>query len=464
MTIHLSLSSYNQPGQLRRLIIGLAAPAVAENVLLTAVTLTDTLMVGWLHSSAALAAVAMGSFLNFILTSLFTSLSIACTSFVARFWGAGDQSKARQYLGQTFSLAIVSGLTIALLGYFFAEPVLSLMGLQQQAVSEGVFYFRLLLLANVFAFPSIVLFGALRGAGDTRTPLFITGGANLLHIVLALLLIFGWGFFPALGVKGAGWATAIATALSGIVVFFVVWVGRGEFYLRIPHLRLHSSMLKEILRLAAPAFSEALVFRGAQLIFIRLVSALGEIPLAAHQVALSIESLSYMPGWGFAVASTTLAGQFLGAKRPDLVGKSVWQTTWMGLLVLSSFGLLFGLLGNQIASLFGGTPEVIKQAGLAIRLGGLEQPGLAVLMIIAGALRGAGDTRSPLIGTIVGVLIGRLLLVYLLAFPLKMGLAGVWLATAVDWSLRAIVVLWFFLKGRWRTERPASIGKNLPPV
>ncbi len=462
MATHLSLPADNKPGQLRRLIIGLAAPAVAENLLLTAVTLTDTLMIGWLRSSAALAAVAMGSFLNFTLTSLFTSLSIACTSLVARSWGAGNQDRARCYLGQSFALALISGLAIAILGFLFAEPILSLMGLQEQAAREGVFYLRLLFLSNIFGFPALVLFGALRGAGNTRTPLFITGAANLLHIVLALLLIFGWGFFPALEVKGAGWATAITTALSGIAIFLVAWIGRGEFYLKISHLRLRAPMLREVFRLAAPAFGEAFVYRGAQLIFIRLVSALGEIPLAAHQVALSIESLSYMPGWGFAVASTTLCGQFLGAKKPVLAERSIWLTTWLGLLVLSSFGLLFGLLGNQIASLFGGTREVIEQAGLAIRLGALEQPGLAVLMIIAGALRGAGDTHSPLVGTIVGVLIGRLLLVYLLAFPLGMGLAGVWLATAVDWSLRAVVVLWFFLKGRWKEASLLSAEENLP--
>ncbi|MGB9553024.1 MAG: MATE family efflux transporter, partial [bacterium] len=208
--------------------------------------------------------------------------------------------------------------------------------------------------------------------------------------------------------------------------------------------------LRELTGLASPAFWEALVFRGAQVVFMRFVSALGEVALAAHQVALSIESLSYMPGWGFAVASTTLGGQFVGAKRPELAERSVTRTLKIGLSILSSFGLIFLAFGDKIALLFGGTPQVLAQAGIAIRLGGLEQPGLAIFMIISGALRGAGDTRSPMIATLFGVFLGRLLLVYLLAFPLGLGLAGVWIATAFDWSLRAGISYYFFKKGAWR--------------
>jgi len=451
--------------ELDRVIVSLATPAVVENVLLTAVSFTDTLMVGWLRDSAALAAVAMGVFINSVITSLFSALTISSTSLIARSWGARKFENARLYLGQALFLALISGLAVGLSGFFLSPWILSLMGLSGEALLLGNYYFRLIILVNFFTFPALVLFGALRGSGDTRTPMIITGFGNLLHIVLAFFLIFGWGVCPAYGLKGAAWATVIATVLSSLSVIVLAFKGKGEFYFSLSRFRVYRPYFSEMLSLTAPAFWEALVFRGAQVVFMRFVSALGEIALAAHQVALSIESLSYMPGWGFAVASTTLAGQFLGAGEPGLTERSVWRTTRFGLFVLSAFGLLFLLAGDRIAMLFGGTPEVIAQAGIAIRLGGLEQPGLAVLMILSGALRGAGDTKSPLKATIAGVVVGRLLLVYILAFPVGLGLAGVWLATAFDWSIRAGFVYYYFRKGTWRkffktgTSSPAAGGK-----
>lgn len=407
-------------------------------------------MVGWLRSSAALAAVAMGGFINLILSQLFLSLVVASTSLIARYWGARDFFKARAYLGQALFLAFLVGFLVAFLGFFLAPIILRLMGLSGEALKMGTFYFRLLVMVNFLAFPGLTLFGALRGSGDTRTPMFINGFSNLLHIILALLLIFGWAIFPALGVAGAGWATAITTSLGSIIVLFFAYKNKGEFFFRFSLLKPRKRLLHDLLSLAAPAFWEALVFRGAQIVFMRFVSALGEIPLAAHQVAMSIESLSYMPGFGFAVASTTLTGQFVGARRMELAERSALRTLKMGLSILSAFGIFFLAFGDKVALLFGGTPEVIAQAGLAIRIGGLEQPGLAIFMILAGALRGAGDTRSPMIATLFGVFLARLVLVYLLAFLLNLGLAGVWIGTALDWSLRAGITYYFFKKGTWK--------------
>jgi putative MATE family efflux protein len=392
----------------------------------------------------------MGGFINLMLSQLFVSLVVAATSLIARHWGARDFSKARAYLGQALFLAFLVGFLVAFLGFILAPVILKVMGLGGEALKMGTFYFRLLVMINVLAFPGLTLFGALRGSGDTRTPMLINGASNLLHILLALLLIFGWGIFPALGVAGAGWATAISTSLGGLAVLFFAYKSRGEFFFRFSLLKPQRELLHDLISLASPAFWEALIFRGAQIVFMRFVSALGEIPLAAHQVAMSIESLSYMPGFGFAVASTTLSGQFVGAKRIEVAERSVLRTLKVGLSILSAFGIFFLAFGDKVALLFGGTPEVLSQAGLAIRIGGLEQPGLAIFMILSGALRGAGDTRSPMIATLFGVFLARLLTVYLLAFLLGFGLAGVWIGTALDWSLRAGITYYFFKRGSWK--------------
>jgi len=437
--------------KLNRAIVALAMPAVGENLLLTAATFADTLLVGWLRSPAALSAVAMAGFINFILTSLFAAVAVACTSIVARSWGADNPLRARAALGQTVLFAFVCAVALLGLGLPLAGPFLRLMGLSGEALVLGSYYLQALFWGNLLALPGIVLYGGMRGTGDTRTPLLITGFMNVVHIGLAYLLVFGGLGLAGMGVYGAALAILVTNAAAGLLALLVTWRGRGEFFLRLRDLRPQRSMISEIFLLAGPALGEQVVFRISQLIYMRCVSGLGEIVLAAHQIALSVESLAYMPGWGFGIASTTLSGQYIGAKKPWMAERSVWRTLVFSVTVLCSIGLLFLLLGRQMATLFGGTPEVVILAGIAIRWSALEQPGLAVFNVLGGALRGAGDTKSPMRATFAGVLV-RLAVVYPFAYTFGWGLAGIWLASGLDWIARAIVLLVYYRRGRWKAR------------
>ena len=181
-----------------------------------------------------------------------------------------------------------------------------------------------------------------------------------------------------------------------------------------------------------------------------MVSSLGTVSLAAHQIAVNVESLSYMPGFGLAVAATTLVGQALGAGKENLAEASIRRAMTFALVVMGNMALVFGLFGPQVVRVFGATPEVLTLAGLAVRLAALEQLPIAVQMVISGSLRGAGDTRTPMVVTVVGTLLFRVSAVYLLAIVLDLGLAGVWLGTAVDWTGRAILLYLLFQRGTWK--------------
>lgn len=190
--------------------------------------------------------------------------------------------------------------------------------------------------------------------------------------------------------------------------------------------------------------------RAGSLLFMRVVSALGTAALAAHQVAVRVESISFMPGLGLGIASTTLTGQALGAGRVDLAEKGVRQTLRLALQIMVALGVIFALFGRALVTVFGATPEVLDLAGLAVRIGALEQPSLAVLMVLSGAVRGAGDTRTPMWVSAAGVLLFRVPAVYLFAITFGWGLAGVWLGTALDWAARATLMAWFYRRGRWK--------------
>jgi putative MATE family efflux protein len=437
-----------------RNIVKLALPAVGENLLVTMVFLTDTLLIGWLKDPAALAAVSLGGLFLNIANQLFSAVSVSATALVAHAWGAKDYERARRIAAQAIVVAVLFAAVAIALMWPLATSMLILMGTSQRATALGAQYMRIVLMTSLLGFPMVVLNGIMRGSGDTRTPMVITFIMNVYNVLAAIALIFGPGSLPALGLPGAAWATASARLLGGALAIYLVMSGRR--FLKV-HWRdlLHwdRPLIGEMLRLSLPAGGESAILRLGFTLFMRIVSALGEAPLAAHQIAVNVESLSYMPGYGLSVASTTLVGQSLGAKKPELAEASIRGTMRISLVVMGTVGVIFALFGPALAAAFGSTQEVLALAGSAVRIGALEQLPVAVQMVIAGSLRGAGDTRTPMYATLLGTLLFRVPVVYLFAVVWGWGLNGVWLATALDWTARATLLYFLFRRGAWKRIR-----------
>lgn len=440
--------------RLTRTIWDLALPAVVENLLVTMVFLVDTILIGWLGDPAALAAVSLAGMLIFILNSFFQALSTGVTPLVSRAWGAQDFARAEKAAGQSISLSLVLAGALVVLTWPLAEEYFVLMGAEPEVVQQGAVYLRWILTTSWLGLPIVAFNGPMRAAGDTRTPMWITGIMNVWNVVAAYVLIFGLGPVPGHGLVGAGMATASARLLGGLLSLGVLLGGRSA--IRVPWRAIFSwdgDLVRTMVTLSLPAAGERLIQRAGSLLFMRMVSALGTATLAAHQVAVRVESISFMPGLGLGIASTTLTGQALGAGRVDLAEKGVRQTLRLALQVMVALGVIFALFGRALVTVFGATPEVLDLAGLAVRIGALEQPSLAVLMVLSGAVRGAGDTRTPMWVSAAGVLLFRVPVVYLFAITFGWGLAGVWLGTALDWATRAVLMAWFYRRGRWKAIR-----------
>ena len=352
---------------------------------------------------------------------------------------------------QAVSLSGLVALATSAVIWVLAPHLLGLMGASAATARLGTLYMRLVLLTAFAGYPAAVFNGIMRGAGDTRTPMYITGAMNVWNVIAAALLIFGPGPLPALGVAGAGLATASARLLSGALGLAVLLRGRGLVRVRPREiLRWDGRIVRTMVRLSLPTAGEAAVRQTGSLLFMRIVAALGDVSLAAHQIAVSVESLSFMPGVGMGVAGTTLVGQSLGAGKADLAEQSVRRVVGLAVLLMGAVGVGFALFGPAIASLFGATPAVVAAAGSAVRIGALEQLPLAVYMTLGGCLRGAGDTKSPLWATMLGVVVFRVPVVYLFAIVLGWGLNGVWLGTAADFSGRMLLLYALYRRGAWR--------------
>ena len=440
-----------QEESLDRDIMSLALPAVGESLLVMMVFFVNTLLIGWLKDPDALAAVSLGGLMINIANSLFTALAIAATAVVARACGSRDPERARRAGAQAILLAFIAAAALVAILWPLASTFLRLMGGNQAIVDMGSRYLRAILSTSLFGFCLMVFNGIMRGSGDTRKPMYITMAMNIWNVISAYVLIFGVGSFEGLGVIGAGIATASARLMGSLLALYCLLGGKSFIRISVRDMfRWDSRLARSMLTLSLPAAGEAIVMRVGSTLFMRIISALGAASLAAHQIAVSVESLSFMPGWGLATAAATLTGQCLGAKKPDLAEKAIRRTMRLSLIIMCTVGIAFAIWGREIVVVFGSTPEVLDLAGTAVRIAALEQASIAVVMVLNGTLRGAGDTRTPMLVTLFGVLLFRVAVVYLFAIALDWGLAGVWLGTAVDWTGRAALIYVLFRRGKWK--------------
>jgi len=431
-----------------RRVLHLAIPSAGEMLLGMLVGLVNTYLVGHL-GAASLTAVGLGVQVSMAAMVLFSAVGTGATAVTARMIGAKDMKGANRVVSQSVLIAFGCGLLSSFLLVTFAEPAMVLMGATGESLAQGVLYLRIICI--VFPVSSMIFVGGacLRGAGDTRTPLLVMGVVNVFNIVVAWVLVEGIGPFPALGVEGAAYGSALARFLGGLIVFVLLLKGRSG--LRLRWRGLDREVMWRILRIGLPASLDQLIFRIGSLVWIRIVASLGTVAFAAHQIVLNGESISFMPGWGFAVAATTLVGQGLGARDHERAEKDALVAFYFSAVFMSLMGIVFFLFAAQIVGLFTDDADIIAMATLPLRLIGLVQPFLAAMMVFSGSLRGAGDTLTPMLVNGASVWLLRIPLSLLVVEWLGWGLTGVWMVMALDLTVRGIVLFWQFRVGRWKT-------------
>ncbi len=444
---------------IRRQVSALALPAVGEQVLNTIVGLTDVYLVGNLSpqaavklgygSAIALASTGLANQMVWLMTVLFMAFAIGSTALIARARGANDQDGVQRILQQSMLVGLGIGLLAMLLTFVLARPFLLVLGTADDVLPQSEQY--LFTLAPAFVPAALVFIGSacLRGVGDTRTPLCIMLGVNGLNVCISWLLINGHLGLPALGVNGAALGTAIGRGSGGVLIISLLLRGQSGLRLQL-NLRTEGTIINRIVRIGIPAAGEMLVFHGALLVFTRLVNSIGTVAYAAHSVTINIESLSFLPGMGYAAATSTLVGQALGAHAPQQAEDCAYEALWQGGWMMSLAGLLMVGLPEQLLALFTNDPAVIAAGIVPLRTAGLVQPALAVGFILSGGLRGAGDTSWPLYSRLITTWGVRLPLALILVGYAGFGLGGIWLAMCTDFTVQALLALWRFSSGRWQ--------------
>jgi putative MATE family efflux protein len=434
---------------LRKEVLRLALPATAEQLLSMTVNIVDTMLVGHLGASA-LAAVSLATQWTFMAMTLFTAVSTGATALIARSVGAGDWDTANRAVRQSLLIGLAFGLLATALALPLARPAVALMGAEPEALDQGETYLRIA--SIVFPLSALMFVGnaCLRGAGDTRTTMAIMAVVNVLNIGVAWTAINGPLGLPKLGVAGSALGAAAGRGVGGLLSIAILLKGRSGLKLNPRGWRLDMDVVRRVLRVGLPTGGERMGMRLGMMVFMRVIAGLGTVAVAAHAVALRAESFSFMPGFGFAVAGTTLVGQGLGARDPKRAERSGYLTYQMAVSFMAVMGLIFILFPRPLIGLFTDDPAVVQTAVTPLRIVGFVQPLLAAAMVYPGCLRGAGDTRFPMYVTSATIWVIRVSAAAVLGLWLGMGLTGAWLGMAADLATRGIIFFLRFRGGRWK--------------
>lgn len=441
------------PISIPRQLTRLAGPSLVENLLQTLLMTFDMIFIGQLGKEA-IAGIGLGGQLTFFLQVAFMGLAVGSTALVARAIGAGDRDEAERIAKQSLTLAMVVGLGIGLFTWFTADGIVGVMGATENVSEMASDFLRIV---SVFAFVMGVMFigsGALRGAGDTVTPMLITGFINIINIIVAYTLIFGNFGFPRLGPLGSAVAIVAARAVGAALIVYALFKRNRVLPLSVRGgWGFNRDVIARILNIGLPGAAEQVVFQLGFLVFAAMAVSLGTANYAAQQIAFTISGFSIMPAFAFGVAATTLVGQNLGAKDPERAEQSAYQALKNGTVWMALMGVAFFIWREPLVQLFTTDQEVWAPAMMCLTFIALGQPFLSVTMIVASALRGAGDTRATLVITFAGMWLVRVVGGYWLGIVLGLGLFGMWVAWVGDFVVRALLVLLRFRSGRWKTLR-----------
>ncbi|WP_027632508.1 MATE family efflux transporter [Clostridium hydrogeniformans] len=431
-------------------VLKLALPAVGEMVLYMMIWVFDTMMVGWYGGNLAVSSVGLSSEIMYTFSNVLIAvgISIGVTSLVARRIGAKETHLAEEYATLGFCVTAIISFILCLTTFTLSSTILTKAGANAEVVALGSPYMKITSFGIFFNMLMNSLNATLRGSGNTKIPLYASALVNVINIFLDYGLIFGKFGLPELGVKGAALATSIAQ-ICGFLFILYYTVNKASIKIRLKYLSdFKGHMLSDLLKLSIPSSLQEGSLSISRLICNFLIIALGTIPFAANQITTTIESISFMPGWGVAIAATTLVGHKIGEKNYAKAKEYAYTSIFIGtgLMLICSF--IFLVMPNLLISLFisSSETEVIKLGGLCIMIAALEQPFMAVSMIAGGALKGAGNTKTPFVVSFLSSWVIRLPLMIYFIYYLKLSVTYVWIITAVQWAFDGILVFILFRK------------------
>jgi putative MATE family efflux protein len=397
--------------------------------------------------TSSVAAVTTGQRVFFLVQALLMGVSVAATAMVARSWGAHDINKAERVAWASLVMSVVLAGVVSIPVVLAPYAVVSLFGLDDETTALAASYVFWLGVFNIFTAINVMLGTALRATGDVITPLWYLLFSSILNVFFAYLLAFGIGPFPKLGVAGVSLGGSFGAALITLVFVIVWW--RGHFNLKpVRPLRIDTALTRQLITIGAPSVIEQGIVQVAFLAFFAIVANYGTAAYAAYGIGITLVAFPIVIGFGFGIAAATLVGQHLGAGQSEAAVQAVSRSLRLSLAVMVALSVILAYSAEALARFMIDDPEVIHLTVVFMYTIAVAQPLMAFEFTLGGALRGAGDTRFPLVATLCGVTFGRLIPA-LIALWLGLSIYWIFSIMILDYSIKAALLIYRFRSRKW---------------
>ncbi|MDB2357421.1 MATE family efflux transporter [Gammaproteobacteria bacterium] len=424
----------------------LAWPSIITNLFYATSSIVAIKIVGDLGPDAIAAAVT-GQRVTFILQAVLTGVLAGSTALIARNWGADDKLEAGIFITRTVQLVLLLSLISSALIWQFAEPLVKFFGLKGQALILSELYLRAISPFYVAFGCGLALITALRAVGDVKTPLIIGFIMNLFAIFFMLVFVNGWLGFPNYGVVGAAYGNGVSFII-GASLLIVCWLSNQLPVKYFSIFNLDIERVKQIFNVGLPAAIEQIIFQIGITAFLILVAYYGTEAYAAYGIGVQILSFSFVIGFGFSIAGATLVGQHLGAKNKDQARRAGWGAMRLSIISMTFFGIIIILLAEPLARFMIDNDEVVRLTVIFIWLLGSMQPLMAIEFSLGGALRGAGDTKTPLVITLTCLLFIRVFLAVIF-FLLDARIEIIFSTLVADYVVKGVLYVARFKSDKW---------------
>lgn len=437
--------------KLGKAIFFLSIPMILEMVMESVFAVVDIFFVSKLGANAV-ATVGITESLMTVVYSLAIGLSTATTALVSRRIGEKNPDGAADAAVQAILAGISVSFLISVPGILFAPKILSLMGVEAAAINNFSSYTSIMLGANVIIMLLFIINAVFRSAGDAAISMRVLWVANCINIVLDPCLIFGWGPFPELGIKGAAIATNIGRGIAVLYQFYLLFRGKKRVRINSRHIKLKFGVMKKLLRLSLGGIGQSLIATSSWIGMVRIVSVFGSQVMAGYTIAIRIVIFSILPAWGLSNAAATLVGQNLGAKKPERAEKSVWMTGSVNMGFMGFIAFFFIAFPDFFVRIFISDPVVVASGVTCLRIISYGFIFYGLGMVVVQAFNGAGDTVTPTVINFFCFWMFEIPLAYVLALLLGLEEKGVYIAIIAAESLMTIIAVILFKRGRWKTR------------
>ncbi|MBI4283751.1 MAG: MATE family efflux transporter [Chloroflexi bacterium] len=430
----------------------LAWPIMVTQTLTTLGPTMDMIWVGKL-GAAAIAGVGISGMVVQLMSAARMGLQTGERALIARFVGAGDEQGAAHVAQQALVTTVAFAMIVAVIGIFLSRQILMLLGLEADVVTEGAAYMRIQLAGMVTMSFQMMTQSIMQASGDTKTPMWISIGARLFHIALSPFLIFGWWFFPRLGVSGAALTNVISQGTAGGLGIWMLCSGRSRLWLTMRHFRFDWNVIWRIVRISIPATLNGTERNVGNLLVTWFVVPFGTLAVAAHSLLDRLDRFIHMPAQGLGQGAGVLAGQNLGAGQPQRADRTAWLSVnlFTGMMVIVSIALWFW--AEPLIRLFNTEPGLVEIASTFLRIQIISYLVFGYAQVLQQCLNGVGDTLMPLLITLVTMWLVQMPLAYFLPRVAGLGVLGVRWGMVVAIVVRAALYAAYFKTGRWQRKR-----------